>query len=71
MSRVYVYQTHIDAKSQFLSQKSILLKSTPTLNLKFPAKNWIIENLIFLTKIGILPQCETGETLLAFLSEMF
>ena len=49
---------HTDAKYQFLSKKSILIKSTPTLSLNFPAKNGIIQNLIFWTKIGILPQCE-------------
>ena len=41
---------HTDAKSQFLSKNSILMKSTPTLNLNFPAKNGIIGNLIFLNK---------------------
>ena len=38
---------HTDAKSQFLSNKSILTKSTPTLNLNFPTKTGIIDNLIF------------------------
>ena len=48
---------HTDVKSQFLFKNSILIKSTPTLNLNFPAKNGIIEKSIFWTKIGILPQC--------------
>ena len=43
--------SHTDAKSQFLSKNSILMKSTPTFNLNFPAKNGIIEKLIFWTKI--------------------
>ena len=54
-----IEQMHTDAKSQFLSKNSILMKSTPTFNLNFPAKNGIIENLIFLTKSWILPQCAT------------
>ena len=33
------------------------MKSTPTLNLNFPTKNGIIDNLIFWTKIEILHQC--------------
>ena len=48
---------HTDAKFQYLSKNSILMKSTPTLILNFPTKTGIIDNLIFLTKIGILPQC--------------
>ena len=48
---------HTDAKSQFLSKNSILMESTPKLNLNFPAKNGIIENLIFWTKIRLLSQC--------------
>ena len=51
---------HTDAKSQFLSENSILMKSTPTMIMNFPAKNGIIENLIFWTKIRILPQCALG-----------
>ena len=43
---------HTDAKSQFLSKNSILIQSTPILNLNFPAKNGIIENLIFEQKLG-------------------
>ena len=39
--------SHTDAKSQFLSKNSVLIKSTPTLNLNFPAKNGIIEKLNF------------------------
>ena len=34
---------HTDAKSQFLSENSILMKSTPTLSLNFRAKIGIIE----------------------------
>ena len=52
-----IFTTHTDAKSQFLFKNSILMKSTPTLNLNFPAKNGIFGNLIIWTKIGILPQC--------------
>ena len=33
--------------------------SNEKMNLNFPAKNVIIENLIIWTKIGILPQCAT------------
>ena len=33
---------HTDAKSQFLSENSILMKSTPTLSLNFRAKNSIL-----------------------------
>ena len=51
---------HTDAKSQFLSKNSILMESTSKLNLNFPAKNGIIENLIFWTKIWILPQCASA-----------
>ena len=48
---------HTDAKSRFLSKNSILMKSTSTLNLNFPAKNRFIKNLILYTKNEILPQC--------------
>ena len=41
---------HTDAKSQFLFNNSILIKSTPTLNLIFSVQNGIIENLNFLNK---------------------
>ena len=37
---------HNDAKYQFLFKNSILMKSIPTLNLNFPAKNGIIEYYI-------------------------
>ena len=43
---------HTDAKSQYLSKNSILMKSTPTFCLNFPAKNVNIENLIFEQKFG-------------------
>ena len=43
---------HTDAKSQFLFKNSILTNSTPTSNLNFPAKNGMIEKLIFLNKKG-------------------
>ena len=43
---------HTVAKFQFLSKNSILMKFTQTLNLNFPAKNGIIENLIFEQKLG-------------------
>ena len=43
---VFFYGAHTDTKSQFLSQNSILIKST--LNLNFPAKNGITDNFDFL-----------------------
>ena len=48
---------HTDAKSQFLSKSSILMKSTPTVNLNFRAKNGIIENLIFEQKLIFAAVC--------------
>ena len=44
---LYSLLYHTDAKYQFLFRNSMFMKSTLTLNLNFPAKNGIIENLIF------------------------
>ena len=42
--------SHTDAKSQYLFKNSILMKSTPTLNLNFPAQKRNYCELDFLNK---------------------
>ena len=57
LPRVF-FLMHTVAKSQFLSENSVLKEST--LNFIFGAKYEMIQNLIFWTKIldfAILPQC--------------
>ena len=57
---------HTDAKSQFLSKNSILMKSTPTLNLNFRAQNGIIKKLDFLNKNWDFATVCTARTLLCY-----
>ena len=50
---------HTDAKSQFLFKKFNFDEIYFNIEFEFSRQKWIIENLIFWTKIEILPQCAT------------